>query len=149
MLVNVALIVPWAWHLTLCSLLHETKNLQNPLHSPCTPLLCFSSTKAHLFFSVLTLIHFVKRIFKSACVCLFFCLLANCTEDRHGAGVLTAPGSPGPYFENADCVVNLSVDEGNQLELKFTGVFDVESKDGKCIDFIQVGATLPISAMTS
>ncbi|XP_060776963.1 mannan-binding lectin serine protease 2 [Neoarius graeffei] len=63
---------------------------------------------------------------------------ANCTEDRHGAGVLTPPGSPGPYFENADCVVNLSVDEGNQLELIFTGVFDVESRDGKCIDFVEI-----------
>lgn len=77
----------------------------------------------------------------------FFYVLANCTEDRHGAGVLTPPGSPGPYFENADCVVNLSVDEGNQLELIFTGVFDVESRDGKCIDFVEVGAALPLSTI--
>ncbi|XP_017329062.1 mannan-binding lectin serine protease 2 isoform X2 [Ictalurus punctatus] len=63
---------------------------------------------------------------------------ASCTENHHGAGVLTAPGSPGPYFENADCIFSLSADEGNQLELKFTGVFDVESRDGKCIDYLTI-----------
>ncbi|KAF4087648.1 hypothetical protein AMELA_G00073030 [Ameiurus melas] len=63
---------------------------------------------------------------------------ANCTENLHGAGLLTAPGSPGPYFENADCLFHLSVDEGNQLELKFTGAFDVESRDGKCIDYVTI-----------
>ncbi|XP_026782503.2 mannan-binding lectin serine protease 2 [Pangasianodon hypophthalmus] len=63
---------------------------------------------------------------------------ANCTEERYGAGVLKPPGSPGPYFENADCLFSLSVDEGNQLELKFTGVFDVESRDGRCVDFLKI-----------
>ncbi|KAF5905936.1 complement C1s subcomponent-like [Clarias magur] len=63
---------------------------------------------------------------------------ANCTENRYGAGVLTSPGSPGPYYEDAHCLYSLSVDEGNQIELKFTGVFDVESINGRCIDFVKV-----------
>ncbi|KAM9488519.1 mannan-binding lectin serine protease 2-like [Clarias gariepinus] len=63
---------------------------------------------------------------------------ANCTENRYGAGVLTPPGSPGPYYENADCLYSLSVGEGDQIELKFTGVFDVESINGVCVDFVKV-----------
>ncbi|KAG7335478.1 hypothetical protein KOW79_000171 [Hemibagrus wyckioides] len=63
---------------------------------------------------------------------------ADCTEQRHGTGVLTSPGSPGPYFENAKCSFHLSVDEGFQLTLRFIGVFDVESRDGKCVDFVKV-----------
>ncbi|KAI5106015.1 mannan-binding lectin serine protease 2 precursor, partial [Silurus meridionalis] len=63
---------------------------------------------------------------------------ANCTEERYGSGLLTSPGSPSPYFENADCVFSLSVDEGNQVELKFIGTFDVESRDGQCIDFVEI-----------
>lgn len=49
------------------------------------------------------------------------------------------PGSPGSYFENADCSFRLSVDEGNQLALTFTGRFDVESRNGRCIDYVMVG----------
>ncbi|GAA6098220.1 mannan-binding lectin serine protease 2-like [Tachysurus ichikawai] len=63
---------------------------------------------------------------------------ADCTEQRHGAGVLTPPGSPGPYFENANCSYRLSVNEGEQLWFKFTGVFDVESRHGQCVDFVKI-----------
>lgn len=78
--------------------------------------------------------------FKPSFIFLSF-LLADCTERRHGTGVLTSPGSPGPYFENAKCSFRLSVDEGFQLTLRFIGVFDVESRDGKCVDFVKVRVT--------
>lgn len=71
-----------------------------------------------------------------------FSLPANCTENRYGAGVLTPPGSPGPYYENADCLYSLSVGEGDQIELKFTGVFDVERINGVCVDFVKVCASV-------
>lgn len=57
---------------------------------------------------------------------------------KHGAGLITSPGSPEPYFENANCTFLLSVDEGQQLVLKFTGKFDVEGSDGQCVDYVKV-----------
>ncbi|XP_066538397.1 ovochymase-like [Hoplias malabaricus] len=64
----------------------------------------------------------------------------NCTEERFGPGVLTPPGSPGPYFENAQCSYTLSVEEGEQIILNFTGEFDVESRDGQCVDSLTIKA---------
>ncbi|KAI4896909.1 hypothetical protein NFI96_031595 [Prochilodus magdalenae] len=62
----------------------------------------------------------------------------NCTEERFGEGELTPPGSPGPYFENADCSYTLSMEEGKQFVLSFTGEFDVESRDGQCVDSLTI-----------
>ncbi|XP_072536026.1 complement C1s subcomponent-like isoform X2 [Salminus brasiliensis] len=62
----------------------------------------------------------------------------NCTEERFGEGILTPPGSPGPYFENAQCSYTLSVKDGMQLILNFTGVFDVEIRDGQCVDTLTI-----------
>uniref|UniRef100_A0A8B9RKJ2 Complement C1s subcomponent-like n=1 Tax=Astyanax mexicanus TaxID=7994 RepID=A0A8B9RKJ2_ASTMX len=62
----------------------------------------------------------------------------NCTEERFGEGVLTPPGSPGPYFENAQCTYTLSVEEGKQIILNFIGEFDVEDREGQCIDSLTV-----------
>ncbi|KAG7335477.1 hypothetical protein KOW79_000170 [Hemibagrus wyckioides] len=61
----------------------------------------------------------------------------DCTEQHHGMGLLTSAGTPGPYFENTRCSFRLSVDKGFQLRLRFI-VFDVESRDGKCVDFVKV-----------
>ncbi|KAG7335476.1 hypothetical protein KOW79_000169 [Hemibagrus wyckioides] len=69
---------------------------------------------------------------------LFYTAQVDCTEQHHGTGLLTSPGTPGPYFENTRCSFRLSVDKGFQLRLRFIGVFDVESRDGKCIDFVKV-----------
>uniref|UniRef100_A0A3B1IZE8 Complement component 1, s subcomponent.1 n=1 Tax=Astyanax mexicanus TaxID=7994 RepID=A0A3B1IZE8_ASTMX len=53
-------------------------------------------------------------------------------------GVLTPPGSPGPYFENAQCTYTLSVEEGKQIILNFIGEFDVEDREGQCIDSLTI-----------
>ncbi|KAL7874653.1 hypothetical protein SRHO_G00056230 [Serrasalmus rhombeus] len=64
--------------------------------------------------------------------------IVNCTEERFGSGVLTPPGGPGPYYENAHCSYTLTVDEGEQLILSFIGEFDVESRDGRCVDSLTI-----------
>ncbi|TSL82589.1 Mannan-binding lectin serine protease 2 [Bagarius yarrelli] len=69
---------------------------------------------------------------------LFYTIQVNCTEQRYGAGVVTSPGSPGPYFESSRCSFYLTVDTRYQIELKFTGVFDIESRNGRCIDFVKI-----------
>ncbi|XP_026861748.2 complement C1s subcomponent [Electrophorus electricus] len=63
---------------------------------------------------------------------------ANCTEELFGEGVLTPVGSPGPYLENSFCTYTLAVQEGQQLVLSFVGEFDVESRDGQCIDTLTI-----------
>ncbi|XP_076836807.1 complement C1s subcomponent-like [Brachyhypopomus gauderio] len=63
---------------------------------------------------------------------------ANCTEMLFGEGVLSPPGSPGPYWENSFCSYTLVVQEGHQLVLSFHGEFDVESRDGYCVDSLTV-----------
>ncbi|XP_028984801.1 calcium-dependent serine proteinase-like [Betta splendens] len=65
----------------------------------------------------------------------------SCSEDLSGRneGNVSSPSWPGPYAENANCQHTLSVEAHLQLELHFTGVFDVEqSTDGQCIDALRV-----------
>ncbi|XP_076826725.1 mannan-binding lectin serine protease 2 [Brachyhypopomus gauderio] len=63
---------------------------------------------------------------------------ANCTDMLFGEGVLSPPGSPGPYWENSFCSYTLAVEEGQQLVLSFPGEFDVESRDGQCVDTLTI-----------
>ena len=66
----------------------------------------------------------------------------SCSEDLSGLnkGDISSPSWPGSYAENANCQYTLSVEAHLQLELHFSGVFDVEqSPDGQCIDVLRVG----------
>ncbi|XP_062848643.1 calcium-dependent serine proteinase-like [Trichomycterus rosablanca] len=121
----------------------------------------YSNTERHTGFRAFYTIHDVDECWENDIECSHFChnhmggyscsckpgyfldkdqhtCRANCTEERFGEGVLTLPGSPGPYFENADCSFKLSVDEGNQIVFTFTGVFDVESRNGGCRDYVMI-----------
>lgn len=66
----------------------------------------------------------------------------SCDKDLSGLqrGHIASPSWPGPYAENANCQYTLSVDAHLQLELVFSGVFDVEQgPEGQCIDTLTVG----------
>lgn len=55
-------------------------------------------------------------------------------------GHVATPSWPGAYAENSNCQYTLSVEAHLQLELLFSGVFDVEQgPDGQCIDALTVG----------
>ncbi|XP_028837037.1 complement C1s subcomponent isoform X2 [Denticeps clupeoides] len=65
----------------------------------------------------------------------------SCTEDRSGSlrGLVSAPGHPDPYPEDARCSYSLLVDAGLQLVLEFIGNFDVQAEsNGECIDSVTV-----------
>ncbi|XP_035018610.2 calcium-dependent serine proteinase [Hippoglossus stenolepis] len=65
--------------------------------------------------------------------------MLSCGKDLSGLnkGDISSPSWPGLYAENADCRYTLSVEA--QLELHFSGVFDVEqSPDGQCIDALRI-----------
>ncbi|GLD63792.1 complement C1s subcomponent-like protein [Lates japonicus] len=65
----------------------------------------------------------------------------SCSKDLSGLnrGDISSPSWPGSYAENANCEYNLSVAPYLQLELHFSGVFDVEQgHDGQCIDALRV-----------
>lgn len=66
----------------------------------------------------------------------------GCNEDLSGLnrGFISSPSWPAPYAENANCQYTLSVEDHLQLQLQFSGDFDVEqSPDGQCIDSLRVG----------
>ncbi|XP_023282098.1 uncharacterized protein LOC111669859 [Seriola lalandi dorsalis] len=65
----------------------------------------------------------------------------SCSKDLSGLnkGDISSPSWPGSYAENANCQYTLSVEAHLQLELHFSGVFDVEqSPDGQCIDALRI-----------
>ncbi|XP_041650186.1 uncharacterized protein LOC121514155 [Cheilinus undulatus] len=65
----------------------------------------------------------------------------SCSKDLSGLdrGDVSSPSWPDTYAENSNCVYTLSVEETLQLELHFSGDFDVEeSYDGQCIDSLRV-----------
>ncbi|XP_018527935.1 complement C1s subcomponent [Lates calcarifer] len=65
----------------------------------------------------------------------------SCSKDLSGLtrGDISSPSWPGSYAENANCEYTLSVAPNLQLELHFSGVFDLEQgHDGQCIDALRV-----------
>uniref|UniRef100_A0A3Q4BLB9 Complement component 1, s subcomponent n=1 Tax=Mola mola TaxID=94237 RepID=A0A3Q4BLB9_MOLML len=65
----------------------------------------------------------------------------GCNEDLSGLnrGFISSPSWPAPYAENANCQYTLSVEDHLQLQLQFSGDFDVEqSPDGQCIDSLRI-----------
>ncbi|XP_039973441.1 complement C1s subcomponent-like [Xiphias gladius] len=65
----------------------------------------------------------------------------HCSGDLSGLnrGDISSPSWPGSYAENANCHYILSVEAHLQLELHFSGVFDVEqSPGGQCIDALRI-----------
>ncbi|KAG7216990.1 hypothetical protein INR49_001644 [Caranx melampygus] len=65
----------------------------------------------------------------------------TCGEDLSGLnrGHVATPSWPGAYAENSNCQYTLSVEAHLQLELLFSGIFDVEQgPDGQCIDALMI-----------
>ncbi|XP_039619702.1 complement C1s subcomponent-like [Polypterus senegalus] len=54
------------------------------------------------------------------------------------SGIVSSPILHGHYPENSACVYQLEVDDGFQLIIGFTGVFDIEGEDGNCIDQLRI-----------
>ncbi|KAG7469366.1 hypothetical protein MATL_G00128010 [Megalops atlanticus] len=65
----------------------------------------------------------------------------NCSVNLSGStlGTVSSPGWPDSYAEYAQCSYTLSVDDGLQLVLEFTGNFDIqEGEEGDCIDSLKI-----------
>ncbi|KAG2470171.1 CS1A protein, partial [Polypterus senegalus] len=70
----------------------------------------------------------------------YYTAVVNCSGQIFTSlsGIVSSPILHGHYPENSACVYQLEVDDGFQLIIGFTGVFDIEGEDGNCIDQLRV-----------
>ena len=61
-------------------------------------------------------------------------IFTACKPELHTSpsGDIKSPGYPNHYHNSANCVYNITVQDGKRIEIEFT-TFDVEDDNGKCV----------------
>ena len=68
-----------------------------------------------------------------------YIIFIGCQPQLHTApsGIIRSPGYPNNYFDNANCVYNITVQDGKAIKIEFS-TFDVESSSSCQYDKLQI-----------
>ena len=68
-----------------------------------------------------------------------YIIFIGCQPQLHTApsGIIRSPGYPNNYFDNANCVYNITVQDGKAIKIEFS-IFEVESSSSCQYDKLQI-----------
>ena len=70
---------------------------------------------------------------------IYYIIFIGCQPQLHTApsGIIRSPGYPNNYFDNANCVYNITVQDGKAIKIEFS-TFDLESSSSCQYDKLQI-----------